>query len=321
MLGTKCARSAEKASKIPVGSGAAHHDPCSPRHHTVAFIDEYCAHYRSVFHNVRHFEQFTQLILGLVAETKRKSLPRLAKTVQGEAQALHHFLAQAEWSVEDIRRYSSGLAAACPGRSPVYLCIDETGDRKKGTTTDYVAHQYIGNVHGLANGIVSVNAYGVLGTTTFPLACHFYKPQGRLKPDDVYQTKPQIAVDLVEAVQAQGFRFSLVLADSLYGESHDFTRALQRRDLPYVVAIRGNHPVWTFPGQHKRYTNWRPYARVFTDGTSEQRFVREILFGRRCGVRYYQLTTDPKTQPKDTTCYAMTNLPGESNARSATPSA
>ena len=47
---------------------------------TVAFVDDYCAHYRSVFANVRHFEQFTQLELGLLAETKRKSLPRLASS-------------------------------------------------------------------------------------------------------------------------------------------------------------------------------------------------------------------------------------------------
>src|SRR6516164_6774818 len=105
---------------------------------TVACIDAYCAHYRSVFHNVRHFEQFTQLILGLVAETKRKSLPRLAKTVQGEPQALHHFLAHAEWSVEEVRRIRLGLIRrALAGRS-FLLCIDETGDRKKGHTTDYV---------------------------------------------------------------------------------------------------------------------------------------------------------------------------------------
>jgi SRSO17 transposase len=48
---------------------------------TVAFVDAYCAHYRSVFGNMRHFEQFTQLELGILAETKRKSLPRLAMTV------------------------------------------------------------------------------------------------------------------------------------------------------------------------------------------------------------------------------------------------
>ena len=35
--------------------------------HTVALIDEYCAHYRELFANVRHFEQFTALHLGLPA--------------------------------------------------------------------------------------------------------------------------------------------------------------------------------------------------------------------------------------------------------------
>ena len=42
------------------------------------------------------------------------------------------------------------------------LCIDETGDKKKGKTTDYVARQYIWNLGKIENGLVSVNAYGVL---------------------------------------------------------------------------------------------------------------------------------------------------------------
>jgi hypothetical protein len=45
--------------------------------HTVGCLDDDCAHYRSVFHNVRHFEQFTQLELGMLAETKRcRAWPR-----------------------------------------------------------------------------------------------------------------------------------------------------------------------------------------------------------------------------------------------------
>ena len=59
--------------------------------HTVAFIDDYCAHYQSVFPNVRQLEQFSRLELGLVAETKRKSLPRLAQATKADPQALHHF--------------------------------------------------------------------------------------------------------------------------------------------------------------------------------------------------------------------------------------
>jgi len=42
--------------------------------HTVAFVDDYCAPYRALFATVRHFEQFVALHLGLLAETKRKSL-------------------------------------------------------------------------------------------------------------------------------------------------------------------------------------------------------------------------------------------------------
>jgi SRSO17 transposase len=97
MWGTESARSAEEDEysrcedlKEPSMTRVR---PATP---TVACIDDYCAQYRSVFHNVRHFEQFTQLILGMLAETKRKSLPRLAKMVQGEHQALHRFLANAE---------------------------------------------------------------------------------------------------------------------------------------------------------------------------------------------------------------------------------
>jgi SRSO17 transposase len=108
---------------------------------SVACIDAYCAHYRSVFHNVRHFEQFTQLILGLLAETKRKSLPRLAKTVHGEPQALRHFLANAEWSIEELRAVRLRLTREALAGRRIMVCIDETGDPKKGKTTDYVASQ------------------------------------------------------------------------------------------------------------------------------------------------------------------------------------
>src|SRR5260370_1448414 len=111
--------------------------------HTVACIDAYCAHYRSVFHNVRHFEQFTQLELGMLAETKRKSLPRLAKTVQGDQQALHHFLSNAGWSVEELRAMRLQLTREALAGRPFVLGIDETGDRKKGQTTDYEASQYL----------------------------------------------------------------------------------------------------------------------------------------------------------------------------------
>lgn len=39
----------------------------------------------------------------------------------------------------------------------ITVIIDETGDKKKGKTTDYVKRQYIGNIGKVEKGIVSVN--------------------------------------------------------------------------------------------------------------------------------------------------------------------
>ena len=73
------------------------------------------------------------------------------------------------------------------------MIIDETGDKKKGKSTDYVKRQYIGNLGKTENGIVAVTAYGVFCGMTFPLAFEIYKPRERLKQGDKYRTKPEIA--------------------------------------------------------------------------------------------------------------------------------
>jgi SRSO17 transposase len=264
-----------------------------------------------VFHNVRHFEQFTQLILGMLAETKRKSLPRLAKTVQGDHQALHHFLANAEWSLDELRAIRLRLTwEALLGR-PITLCIDETGDPKKGQTTDYVAAQYLGSQHHVEPGIVSVNAYGVLENVTIPLGCALYKPKTCLKPGDVFHTKSELALDLIQQLLALGFHVDVVLADTVYGEHHGFVSALEQLGLHYVVAIRSTHGVWMDARQRIRTTPWRAFERVFSKGSSQQRYLQETIFGRRRGVRYFQITTDPVHRPRESTWQLTTNLPGK----------
>lgn len=151
---------------------------------TVTFVDEYAERYQDLFPDARRFEQFKDLLVGMLSQLKRKTLPSMAKAVGADAQALHHFLASAPWSVQELRtRRLTLLRQALNGKSFV-LCIDETGDRKKGHSTDYVAHQYIGNLGKLENGIVSVNAYGILDQITFPLLFKVFKPRTRLKPGD-----------------------------------------------------------------------------------------------------------------------------------------
>jgi SRSO17 transposase len=144
------------------------HHQARPAIATVSLIDHYCATYQDLFPEVRSFESFKFLHLGMISDIKRKSLPAIAKAVELEnAQPLHHFLANSFWDVEELKqRRISLLLQALKGRA-IILCIDETGDKKKGQATDYVARQYIGNLGKIENGIVSVNAYGVLDGITF----------------------------------------------------------------------------------------------------------------------------------------------------------
>jgi SRSO17 transposase len=256
-------------------------------------------------------EQFKYLLVGMLAEIKRKTLPAIAKAVGAEAQGLHHFVANAPWSVQELRAKRLALVRQALAGRPFILCMDETGDRKKGHTTDYVSHQYIGNLGKLENGMVSVNAYGILDQITFPLLFKVFKPRTRLKPGDSYKTKPELAVEIIQEVQQWGFRFSVVLADSLYGERSEFVGALENLHLRYVVAIRSNHGVWLPKGQRVRYTNWRPFERVFSNGKQQPRYIREIVFGQRGRIRYSHLTTDPKTLPPESTWYLMTKLEGK----------
>jgi SRSO17 transposase len=281
-------------------------------HPTVAMIDEYCGEYKDLFKEVRNYECFKYLHFGIIAPIKRKSLPEIAKVVSiNSAQSLHHFIANSEWSVNELRnRRLNKIKSALEGKA-ITVVIDETGDRKKGKKTDYVARQYLGSVGKIDNGIVSVNAYGVYANITFPLSVKIFKPKGALKKSDQYKTKIELATEIITELVNEGFNIELVLADSLYGESSEFIRKLIEYKLAYVVAIRSNHGVWLPPNQKVRANKWCKFERTFSNQKSETRYIREIVFGKKRAITYWEITTAPETMPENSTTFVMTNFQGK----------
>jgi SRSO17 transposase len=277
---------------------------------TVAFIDNYCQHYDSLFEDVRNFEAFKYLHLGMLSEIRNKSLPEIAK-ISGlkDGQSLHHFLRDALWDVKKLKEIRLWLTKILIGEREIILCIDETGDKKKGKTTDYVTCQYIGNLGKTENGIVSVNAYGVVDGITYPLIFKIFKPKNRLKLGDEYKSKPQIAIEIIQELKEWGFKIKLVLADSLYGESGAVITCLEKLGMEFIVAIRSNHGVLMPPGSRKRYNRWKAYQQNLSGRKAETRYKREIIFGQRRRLRYYQISKTNTPDPTgDESWYIMTNL-------------
>lgn len=277
---------------------------------TVAFVDEYCQTYRNLFSDVRNFEAFKFLHIGIISALPRKSLPAIARAVGlKDGQELHHFLRDTPWEAREFRQMRLWLILVSIGDRPIKLCIDETGDKKKGSATDYVTKQYIGNLGKTANGIVSVNAYAVVDNITYPLMFKVFKPRNRLKEGDKYKTKPQLAEEIIRELKTWGFKIELVLADSLYGEAGNVIGVLSELKLHFIVAIRSNHGVLVGPGQRVRYNSWRAYQQKLSHRQPENRYIREIIFGKRRIIRYYELTKSETKEPEDT-WFIMTNLPG-----------
>lgn len=278
---------------------------------TIRFVDEYCQLYEDLFPEVRSFEAFKFLHLGMISEIKRKSLPAIAKAVGlDNQQNLHHFLWKSPWSVQQLRHRRLELILKVLNGRSVILLIDETGDCKKGKSTDYVKRQYIGNVGKKENGIVAVTAYGLVDGIILPLTFEVYKPRARLKDKEDYQSKPQIAATMIRQLQALGFVFELVLADSLYGESKvNFVNVLDELKLPYILAIRSNHALWLPQDQQVTQEPWQKFERTFSNGTTEVRYMAEVIYGKRHRKQYWLLTTDPETLPDNSTSFVMVCAP------------
>jgi SRSO17 transposase len=276
---------------------------------TVAVIDEYCEAYKDIFPEVRSYECFKYLHLGIISAIKRKSFPEIAKVVGiNSPQSLHHFIAQSPWSVEKLKERRLTLTLKALKGKSITVIIDETGDRKKGKKTDYIARQYLGSIGKIEQGIVSVNAYGVWENITFPLMFKVFKPKGTLKEEDKFKTKIELASEIITELIEFGFKIELVLADSLYGESSSFIQTLEQYELSWILAIRSNHGVWMPSNQKVRANSWCKFERIFSNQKSETRYIREVIFGKRSQRTYWEITTDPETMPENSTSFVMTNL-------------
>jgi SRSO17 transposase len=65
-----------------------------------------------------------------------------------------------------------------------------------------------------------------------------------IPPDVVFQTKPQIALGLIDRAIANGVRVMAWTADSLYGHNGEFLDGLDERQEAYVVEIPPHAHVW-----------------------------------------------------------------------------
>src|SRR5215211_9135447 len=317
--------------------------PCPP---APGPLEDYAAALDGLFRSVGQRRGFRAYLQGLLLPRDRnKTLTGLAgaepitEAQHREVQRLQWFLTESTWDHQVVNDRRVRLLCEDPATAPHergVLVVDDTGDRKDGTATAHVARQYLGSVGKIDNGIVAVTSLWADERVYWPVQVVPYTPASRLakgKRDPGFRTKPQLAVELVEAAQQAGIGFRAVVADCAYGDNPGFTQALGTAKVPFVLALKPGKGTWApaeaaptpteaaaalgwqgpgKPGQ------WRRIRRRFRDGHTETWWAADAQlggFGPDRRLRLVVATTDPEHLPGHSSWSLLTNLPRPATRR------
>ena len=224
-------------------------------------FDQYMAHLsRALGHADRH-AGLKGYCTGLMLPLSRKSVEPMAARVDplhasARHQALHHFVAKAQWSdVEVLRRVCQWVVPHMDFSRGGWWIIDDTGFPKKGVRSVGVARQYCGMLGKQDNCQVAVSVSLACDQGSIPVAWQLYLPQDwaqdaeRRKrtgvPESVrFATKPQIALHQLRTLLSEGAPRHCVLADAGYGVDTAFRQALSDMGLHYAVGVTSAVVVW-----------------------------------------------------------------------------
>lgn len=224
-------------------------------------FEEYMRHLSEGLGHTDRYAGLRGYCTGLMLPLERKSVEPMAATIDplhasARHQALHHFVAEAEWSDEAIlARSAQWVVPHMELEAGAFWIIDDTGFPKKGKHSVGVARQYCGQLGKQDNCQVAVSISLATHKGSLPVAYRLYLPQEWARdqarrrkvgvPEDVrFATKPQIALSQLEALLAAGASPHCVIADAGYGTDNAFRVRLSELGLPYMLGIKSTVVVW-----------------------------------------------------------------------------
>jgi DDE superfamily endonuclease len=312
-------------------------------------LEGYAAWFDDLFGSLAQRRGFREYVAGLLAPRDRnKTLTALAgaEPMAGAGhravQRLQFFLSESRWDPEQVDARRLELLRADPATAPHgggVLVIDDSGDRKDGTKTAHVGHQWLGRYGKTDNGVVTVTTVWADERLYYPVHAVPYTPARHFpkgKNDPAFRTKLQIGADLATKARAAEFVFCAVVADSAYGDQDGFRGELAEAGLPFVLALKPRHGRWAYgadaytPADAARALAWRGPAdpgdwqavtRTFRDGHTETWYAADATlgwWGPDGFTRLVVATADPGTLPDKATWYLATNLPRPGGPREAT---
>jgi len=179
---------------------------------------------------------------GLFIVEKEKTMAEMERSLDDVCkQSLGHFISNSPWDdaplVAEVQR--SIIKELNPsGQENAGLIIDESAFAKKGKASVGVKRQYAGSLGKVDNCQVGVFLAYTTRMQTCLIARNIYLPKDWIEDPErcfdagvplekqVFKTKPELALDLIKEVVANGASFSFVGMDAGYGGNSQLLEAL-----------------------------------------------------------------------------------------------
>ena len=232
------------------------HTPVVPKAspETLPELATYLKPFAPLFRRSTSRASVERYLTGLLTDLPRKNCDTIAAAVAGTStERLQHLLTDAAWDPQALdKQRVQTLVAQSPPQG--LLVLDDTGLPKQGRGSVGVVRQYSGTLGKVANCQVVVSAHYVADEPAsrapvhWPVLAQLYLPEAwatdgarRVKvhvpPEVAFQTKPALALALIDQARAWGVPFAWGVADAGYGDNPTFLQGLDDRQVTYVVGV------------------------------------------------------------------------------------
>lgn len=218
-------------------------------------LAEFLAPFQVHFNRIESRAACERYLTGLLLEHPTKNCDTLASVVPGTSeQRLQGLLTTMVWDEADLNRQRVQVMKDLPTEGDGVLIFDDTGFAKQGKASVGVKRQYSGTLGKVGNCQITVNCTYAERTLAWPVATRLYLPKewaqdvarrtrAHVPAEVVFQTKPEIALALLDEANALGVPHRAVVADAGYGDDPTFLDGLETRRERYVVEVRANFSV------------------------------------------------------------------------------
>lgn len=246
-----------------------------------------------------------EYVSGLLRMPTKRTMTEISRQTGVASQNMQQFISDSPWAGQRLIEAVQGEVKEHPAFGQAVAVLDESAEAKAGEASVGAGRQHNGRL-----GKIELSQVGVFLALVTPPANlwvdgELFVPQAwfapeqaehrrrvGLPPERTFQTKPELAWQLIQRAQRNGLPFVAVAMDDLYGRNQQLCRRLAEAGIEYYGDIPANTVVYLDPPRFESRLTKRGKPAKKKRLVAQHRYeVRDLL--DHAAVTWARLTVRP----------------------------